>query len=231
VIVTGLVATTTTAIWADERAACREAWADHICTLYPGAYPEGQCRQSVLSRCIAHCDTGCWVGYAWNRHGNYFEWFWQAYNSHSECLGAAKSAMEGSGSYREPFGCGYTSTSFWRALLMNKLWGPNELVCIAKVPNELAYIPTFKIPSAKEENEGTHCVYNLPYKATVLARRAEELAKQNAEDAALGCRESEYQKAIRQHGNPIPAGPRDCTHPANAQHAGEKVAVSVSAMH
>jgi hypothetical protein len=193
VIVTAVA--TTTAVWGDERAACREAWATHICTLYPD--PKGDCRQSVLSECIAHCDTGCWVGYAWNRDGNYVEWFWRAYDSHSECSGAAKSAMEGSGSYREPFGCGYTSTSLWRTILMNKLWGPNDLVCIAKVPNKLAYSPTFKIPSAQEEKEGTHCVYDLPYKATVLARRAEELAKQNAEDAILGCHESKGQKEIR----------------------------------
>jgi hypothetical protein len=159
----------------DERTACRKAWADHLCTLYPGAVAggESECRKSYLSACIAHCDAGCWFPYAWNRHSKNFEWFWGAFHSHSECMGGAKSALEGSDWYREPFGCAYTSTSLWRTILMNKLWGPKELVCIAKVPNELAYSPTFKLPTAKDEKEGTRCVSDLPYKATILARRAE----------------------------------------------------------
>jgi hypothetical protein len=216
VLVTAMA--TTTGVWSDEQTACRERWATRLCASDPN---EEKCRNSVLSECIAHCDTGCWVGYAWNRYSKRFEWSFRAYESHSECLGAAKSTMEGADSYREPFGCGYVSTSLWRTILMNKLWGPKELVCIAKAPNDLVYALTFEILSAKEEKEGTLCIFDLPYKATVLARRVEELAKQNAEDAILGCHESKGQKEIRRERergiDPIPWNPRleDCTTSAN----------------
>ncbi len=199
-----------TTVWGDERTACREAWASHLCTLYPNAYPKGEsdCRKSILSECIAHCDTGCWVGYAWNKHSKNFEWFWSAYDSYSECTGAAKSEVEISDSYREPFGCAYTSTSLWRTFLWNKWWGPRELVCIAKIPNKLEYSPTFRLPTVKEEKEGSHCVVDLPYSATIRAQRAEALAKENTEDAVLGCHEPKEDKEWRrEHGGPAPGDP------------------------
>jgi hypothetical protein len=80
------------------------------------------------------------------------------------------SAVEASKIYREPFGCGYTSTRLWRTVLMNKLWGPRQLVCIAKLTNELAYSATFAHRSAKDGERGMRCAFDLPYKAEVFAR-------------------------------------------------------------
>jgi hypothetical protein len=147
----------TTAAQSDERTACREAYVNNICL--GSSLPT--CREVFLKECIPDCDTGCWVGYAWNRHTKSFEWFFIAYDSYSECVGAAKGGVANSDSYREPFGCAYTWTSLWRTVLMNKLWGPRELFCIAKNSNELAYSPSFESPSDEyKEKYGSHCVYS-----------------------------------------------------------------------
>jgi len=158
----------------EERAACRAATAKKY-----GDW--------VLKECIAACDTGCWYGYASNRNSKKFEWFFIGYDTYSKCIGAAKSELDGSESYREPFGCAYTSTSLLRTFTMNKLWGPKELVCIAKAPNELSYSPTFELPTKKEEAQGTHCVIDLPHKAVKIAEKQARAAEVEAVDRKIGC--------------------------------------------
>jgi hypothetical protein len=92
----------------------------------------------VCTSALCGCDDTAstpWQGYATNKRTGEAEWWFKRYASYEDCRQDLRyhmtRAMEANW-YREPYGCGYASNSYWKVLLEHWLHNEKNFTCIGR---------------------------------------------------------------------------------------------------
>ena len=77
-----------------------------------------------------------WLGYAFNKSENKLRWWYDSFGSHEECIKSMERGVtetKNATRYSMPVGCGYTSNSRVKVIIMNGLFARSEdFQCITK---------------------------------------------------------------------------------------------------
>jgi hypothetical protein len=104
-----------------------------------------------------------WIGYAFNKNENRFEWEFDDWATARDCKEAMLMITETRPGWSGPVGCGYRGNNYWRAWIMNTFWGGDQIDCIIKKTSSeearggISYNVKLKGDSTRR-GEGWYCV-------------------------------------------------------------------------
>ncbi len=105
-----------------------------------------------------------WIGYARHKSDNTYELWAVSYQTHRDCIEGMKWGVSNPPQqqwYAEPVGCGYFGNDWWYVALMNRVWGGDQIKCIARVTDKEAaagkrrYSPMI---TSQKRGDGWYCV-------------------------------------------------------------------------
>jgi hypothetical protein len=100
---------------------------------------------SSLSGCDVLEETAQrpWNAYAWQKENKRHQIWFSNYETYRDCIEATRTQVNSSPNnqwYSEPFGCGYSSNSYWRTLFFNNRYAKmTDFQCIARSSSTDAY--------------------------------------------------------------------------------------------